>query len=101
MSELRFLVIDKGVGIKNQDKGKIFKLFSSFKDEKNKINVGGIGLGLVISKMIVNKYNGQIDFTSQYKKGTTFYFTYEHEPYEADELQKYLEASKTEVLEHT
>ena len=46
------------------------------------MNVGGIGLGLVISKMIVNKFNGQIDFNSVYKKGTTFYFTFEHEPFE-------------------
>ena len=66
------------MGIKDEDKGNIFKLFGSIKDEKNKINVGGIGLGLVISKMIVNKFNGQIDFTSLYKKGTTFYFSFEH-----------------------
>ena len=36
----------------------MFKLFSSIKDEKNKINVNGIGLGLVISRMIVHKFNG-------------------------------------------
>ena len=66
------------MGIKDEDKGNIFKLFGSIKDKKNKINVGGIGLGLVISKMIVNKFNGQIDFTSLYKKGTTFYFSFEH-----------------------
>ena len=85
-SELRALVIDKGVGIKDQDKGKIFKLFSSIKDEKNKVNVGGIGLGLVISKMIVSKFNGEIDFESVYKKGTTFYFTFEHQPFSPDEI---------------
>lgn len=84
------MVIDKGVGIKDQDKNKIFKLFSSIKDEKNKINVGGIGLGLVISKMIVNKFNGMIDFNSVYKKGTTFYFTFEHESF----LQKEIDFSK-------
>ena len=66
------------MGIKDEEKGNIFKLFGSIKDEKNKINVGGIGLGLVISKMIVNKFNGQIDFASIYKEGTTFYFTFEH-----------------------
>ena len=51
MSEIKFRisVIDKGIGIKDKDKGKIFKLFSSIKDEKRKINVNGIGLGLVIS----------------------------------------------------
>ena len=36
--------------------------------------------------MIVNKFNGQIDFNSVYKKGTTFYFTFEHEPFEQQEI---------------
>ena len=87
-SYLRVEVIDRGVGIKEQDKCKIFKLFSSIKDEKNKINVGGIGLGLAISKMIVNKFNGKIDFDSIYKKGSTFYFTFEHVPFESTEVDK-------------
>ncbi len=79
-------MVDRGIGIKYQDKDKIFKLFSSIKDEKNKINVGGIGLGLVISKMIVNKFNGTIDFTSTYKKGTTFFFTFEHQEFNKNEI---------------
>ena len=36
----------------------MFNLFGSIKDEKKKINTQGIGLGLVISKLIVNKFNG-------------------------------------------
>ena len=83
---MKISVIDKGVGIKDEEKGNIFKLFVSIKDEKNKINVGGIGLGLVISKMIVNKFNGQIDFASIYKEGTTFYFTFEHQPFKSSEI---------------
>lgn len=39
----------------------------------------GIGLGLVISQMIVKKFNGQIDFLSKYKKGSTFFFNFELE----------------------
>ena len=56
--QLKFLVIDKGIGIRKKDEGKIFKLFSSIKETQNHVNVDGIGLGLVISKMIVNKFNG-------------------------------------------
>lgn len=51
-------VIDSGIGIKKRDKGKIFRLFGCIKDENNHINTKGIGLGLVISKMIVNKFDG-------------------------------------------
>ena len=57
-------VKDNGVGIKDEDKPKLFKLFGSIKDEKRKFNVGGIGLGLMISKMIVQRFNGHIDFKS-------------------------------------
>jgi signal transduction histidine kinase len=39
--------------------------------------MNGIGLGLVISKLIVGKFNGTIDFLSTYGKGSTFYFTFE------------------------
>ena len=61
---IKVFVKDQGKGIKKQDKGKLFKLFSSIKDEKKKINIKGIGLGLVISRMIVEKFNGTIDFIS-------------------------------------
>lgn len=54
---------------------KLFQLFGSVKDTKK--NAKGIGLGLVISKMIVDKFNGEIWFTSFYKKGTKFEFTFE------------------------
>ena len=64
----------------------MFQLFSSIKDEKSGINVGGIGLGLVISKMIVNKFNGDIDFESTYKKGSNFYFTFENANFSDDEV---------------
>ena len=82
-ANLRLTVIDTGTGIKDEDQPKIFKLFSSIKDEKKKLNVGGIGLGLVISKMIVEKFNGHIDFISKYEEGSTFYFTFEIFPVES------------------
>ena len=42
------------------------------KDEEKEANTQGIGLGLVISKLVVNKFNGEIDFISKYQKGSTF-----------------------------
>ena len=63
-SKIRVIVIDNGIGIKDSHKDKLFKLFSSFKDKKRKINVNGIGLGLVISRLIVEKFDGHINFIS-------------------------------------
>ena len=74
---MRVSVTDTGLGIREKDKSRLFKLFGSIKDEKKKINTQGIGLGLVISKLIVNKFNGVIDFLSKYKRGSTFFFTFQ------------------------
>ena len=46
---VRISVIDSGLGIKDEDHDRLFKLFGSIKNEKKKINQHGIGLGLVIS----------------------------------------------------
>jgi signal transduction histidine kinase len=45
---LRITVKDTGVGIKDEDKSKLFKLFG-FLDETQNVNTSGIGLGLVIA----------------------------------------------------
>ena len=66
---------DNGLGIKSSDQDKLFKLFGSIKSEKNKINTKGIGLGLVISRLIVSKFNGYMDFVSKFTEGSTFFYT--------------------------
>lgn len=63
-SQLVISVIDTGCGIQESNQKKLFTLFGSVKDQKKKINTQGIGLGLVISKLIVSKFNGTIDFFS-------------------------------------
>ena len=57
---------DNGAGIKEEHKTQLFKLFSTFQDRQRKQNMSGIGLGLVISKLIVEKFDGKIDFLSEY-----------------------------------
>ena len=41
------------------------------------INTKGIGLGLCISKMIVKKFDGNLDFKSDVGVGSNFFFTFE------------------------
>ena len=50
-------VIDSGVGIKKEDRVKLFKLFGKVSSTRN-MNTGGIGLGLVISEQIVKCFDG-------------------------------------------
>jgi K+-sensing histidine kinase KdpD len=47
-----------------------------FVQDNKQLNVKGIGLGLVISKLIVEKFNGEIQFTSDEGKGCCFDFTF-------------------------
>lgn len=73
---MKLSVIDNGLGIKKKNHKRLFKMFGSIKNTEKKINTQGIGLGLVISKLLVNKFEGKIDFTSKYKRGSTFFFTF-------------------------
>ena len=75
-------IIDNGIGIREKDQGKLFKMFGSIKDEKNKVNTNGIGLGLVISKLIVSKFNGKMSFVSTFGKGSTFSYSLELEEFD-------------------
>jgi len=66
---LRFEIKDNGVGIKDEDKDKIFSQF--FMADKSR-NTEGSGLGLSIVKRIVEKLGGDIDFESKEEQGTKF-----------------------------
>lgn len=48
---------DTGIGILEKDKSKLFRLFGFLKDD-SQLNKNGVGLGLVISKQIVEKFDG-------------------------------------------
>ena len=72
---LEIQVIDTGIGIKENDLGKLFKLFG-FLDTTKELNTKGIGLGLHISKMICQEFGGEIIVNSQWKKGTNFTFLF-------------------------
>lgn len=66
-----FAVIDTGIGIKDEQKSKLFRIFSQA-DSSVTRKYGGTGLGLVISQMIAEKMNSKIDFKSEYGKGSNF-----------------------------
>jgi signal transduction histidine kinase/CheY-like chemotaxis protein len=73
-----FWVSDTGTGIKEEDKGKLFKMFGKLEATTN-INTQGVGLGLTISQNLVNVLNKEdgshIKLESEYGKGTRFFFS--------------------------
>ncbi|MGN0597338.1 MAG: ATP-binding protein [Ruminiclostridium sp.] len=67
-------VTDTGIGIKDEDKEKLFKVFSQVDTRKNR-NKEGTGLGLEISKQLVRLMGGFIVLDSVYGEGSTFSFS--------------------------
>jgi len=67
---LLFYVKDTGIGISEENRKNIFRRFVKVNQLK-----GGSGLGLSISKSLVESLGGRIWFESQEGKGTTFYFS--------------------------
>ena len=64
-------VKDEGVGIKEEDFDKLFKKFSRLENHLTSKTQGN-GLGLYITKQIVESMQGDISLTSKEKEGTTF-----------------------------
>lgn len=72
--DIEFKIQDFGVGIPSYQKNKIFTKF--FRGENAvKANMTGSGLGLFLSKNIVEAHKGLMWFNSSEKEGTNFYFT--------------------------
>jgi signal transduction histidine kinase/DNA-binding response OmpR family regulator len=63
-------IADTGVGILKKNQSEIFKRFYQVNTSKD--SFGGSGIGLFFSKNIITMHGGEIDFASEFGKGTTF-----------------------------
>ena len=70
-SQVTFVVQDEGIGIEAEDLGKLFQPFSRLANA-TRHQIGGTGLGLVISKELVERMGGTISVSSVPHRGTTF-----------------------------
>lgn len=72
-TKIAFTVTDSGIGIEEDVRKKLFKPFSQA-DSSTARRFGGTGLGLTISKNLVELMHGEIELQSQIGNGTTARF---------------------------
>ena len=73
-SLIHFTIEDTGTGIEEDHQQHVFDRFKRVENDKS-IQVGGLGLGLSISKAYIEILGGTIRFESKMGKGSTFYFS--------------------------
>ena len=64
-----FTIEDNGIGIAEKEQDQIFEMFARLNS-----NITGSGIGLALSRMIVNRHGGKIWLASEIGKGSTFSF---------------------------
>ncbi|QIE45548.1 HAMP domain-containing histidine kinase [Pseudohalocynthiibacter aestuariivivens] len=69
---VRISIIDRGIGLSESDRQIVFDEFSQL-DSSDRRKVGGTGLGMNISKRIINAHSGVLDYFRNEGVGTTFY----------------------------
>ncbi|MCF7886409.1 MAG: PAS domain S-box protein, partial [Candidatus Marinimicrobia bacterium] len=98
-ARITFTVRDTGIGIKKDQKEKIFNSFTQA-DGSTSRKYGGTGLGLTISKHLVEKMDGELKVESEYGKGSAFSFSLEVEIVEKQQSrQENIKINKSLVID--
>jgi CheY-like chemotaxis protein len=94
--ELRFEVADNGIGITSEHLEKIFRMFEQVEGGTTR-KFGGMGLGLAISKHLVELMGGNISVESELGKGSRFTFTVKLPREVKDSLTQPVPSGKSEA----
>ena len=90
---IRFSITDTGVGLSEEQQSRLFRAFEQAESSTTR-KYGGTGLGLTITKRIVEMMGGEISVTSKPDEGSTFSFTIKAGKTEEDEEPVAVEAGE-------
>lgn len=94
-ARIKFEVSDTGIGIADEQKGRLFGAFEQA-DSSMTRRYGGTGLGLAITKKLAELMGGEAGFESELGRGSTFWFTVNLK--RTDEIQVVSEAASSNEL---
>ena len=95
---LHLSVEDTGIGIKPEDKEKLFDSFRRLEENKNRF-IEGTGLGLNITKELTELMGGYIVVTSEYGKGSCFTVNIPQQVINDEPLGKLEEAYRRDIID--
>ena len=94
---LKFTVTDTGTGMTPEQHSRLFKAFSQADSSRSR-KAGGAGLGLAISKSLVEQMQGEIGLDSDLGRGSSFWFTIRSHVADNKTVKKAPSATKRTVL---
>ncbi|MBR5761053.1 MAG: response regulator, partial [Lachnospiraceae bacterium] len=96
IASLRFSVVDTGMGVKEEDKEKLFTAYERLDEEKNS-SIQGTGLGLDISRRFAELMGGNLWVESEYGKGSEFILTINQKIVDATPLGAFIEHDESKA----
>lgn len=98
--QLYVSVKDTGIGIKEEDIGRLFDSFQRVEESRNR-NIEGTGLGLSITMRLLNLMGSRLEVESTYGEGSDFYFYLEQKQLDdaviGEDIRKYYENEKGKI----
>ena len=95
---LKVSVTDSGIGIKPEDLKKLFNQFERIEETRNR-NIEGTGLGMNITKMLLEMMGSRLEVQSVYGEGSTFRFSLKQKVVNWDPVGDYEESYKEHLTE--
>ena len=102
IAKIHFSIKDTGIGIKKEDLKKLCEPFERIEEKRNR-NIEGTGLGMSITKQLLELLNSHLQVSSIYGEGSEFSFTLEQrisDKTPVGNLEEHIEVD-TEIYQHS